>query len=157
MFDFVCLFCLILASSNQLGWNRKYTLTEADFHEKKLPDAIGVKWRDLARALGFEEASIDITEKEKIHCARECCIEVLVCWLRREGKDATAERLVEALVKIGLRNVADRFPCKPCDPSQVIRTDLRILYHVFDTQSETLRLAYSGHANLKCQGPRLET
>ena len=132
-------------------------MREDDFHEKELPDDIGVKWKDLARALGFKEAFIDITEKDKIQCARECCIEVLVSWLRRKGKDATAEKLFEALVKIGLRNVADRFPCKPCDPSQVILTDLRILYHVFDTQSETSRLAYSGHANLKCQGPRLET
>ena len=99
-------------------------MTEADFYEKKLPDDIGVKWRDLARALRFEQAFIDITEKEKIHCARECCIEVLVCWLRREGKDATAEKLVEALVNIGLKNVADRFPCKPSDRSQVIRTDM---------------------------------
>ena len=97
-------------------------MKEADFHEKKLPDDIGVKWKELARALGFNQAFIDITEKEKIHCARECCMEVLVCWHRQEGEDATAEKLFEALVKIGLKIVADRFPCKPSDPSQVIRT-----------------------------------
>ena len=128
-------------------------MREYDFHEKELPDDIGVKWKDLARALGFKEAFIDITEKQKFQCARECCIEVLVCWLRRKGKDATAEKLFEALVRIGLTNVADRLPSKPCDPSQVIRTDLRILYHVFDTQRETSGLAYSGHANLTSQGP----
>ena len=128
-------------------------MREYDFHEKELPDDIGVKWKDLARALGFKEAFIDITEKQKFQCARECCIEVLVCWLRRKGKDATAKKLFEALVRIGLTNVADKFPCKPCDPSQVIRTDLRILYHVFDTQRETSGLAYSGHANLTSQGP----
>ena len=100
-------------------------MREDDFHERKLPDDIGVKWRDLARALGFNQAFIDII-KENIQCARECSIEVLVCWLHREGKDATAEKLFEALVKIGLRNVADKFPCKPSDPSQVILTDLRI-------------------------------
>ena len=113
-------------SSNQLCWDRKYTLTEADFHEKGLPDDIGVKWKELARALGFNHAFIDITEEQKNKCARECCIEVLVLWHRREGKDATAEKLVKALVRIGLRNVADRFPSKPCDPSQVIRTDMDI-------------------------------
>ena len=98
-------------------------MTEADFHEKKLPDDIGVKWRDLARALGFKEAFIDIT-KDKNHCARECCIEVLVCWLRKEGKDATAEKLFEALVKIKLKIVAERFPLKRSDPNQVIRTNM---------------------------------
>ena len=98
-------------------------MTEADFHEKKLPDDIGVKWKNLARALGFKEAFIDIT-KDKNHCARECCIEVLVSWLRQEGKDATAEKLFEALVNIGLRSVAERLPCKPSDPSEVIRTDM---------------------------------
>ena len=99
-------------------------MKEADFHGKKLPDDIGVKWRDLARAVGFSQASIDIIEKDKDHSARECCIEVLVLWLRREGKDATAEKLVEALVEIGLKIVADRFPCKPSDTSQVIHTDI---------------------------------
>ena len=118
-------------SSNQVGWNRKYTLTEADFHEKGLPDDIGVKWRDLARALGFNQAFIDITEKEKNKCAKECCIEVLVHWHRREGKDATAEKLFEALVNIRLKNVAERFPRKPSDPSQVIRTYKDRLYKRF--------------------------
>ena len=98
-------------------------MRENDFHDKELPDDIGVKWRNLARALGFNHAFIDAT-KEKMQCARECCIEVLVCWLGREGKDATAEKLVEALVKIRLKNVADRFQCKPSDRSQVIRTDM---------------------------------
>ena len=113
-----------VASSHQLGWDRKYTLKEADFHESKLPDDIGVKWKDLARALGFKQAFIDITEKEKIHCARESCIEVLVCWLHMEGKEATAEKIFEALVKIRLRNLAERFPCRRSDPSQVIHTDI---------------------------------
>ena len=112
------------SSNQQLGWDLKFTLKEADLHEKKLLDDIGLKWKDLARALGFEQTFIDVTENEKNRCARECCIEVLVCWLRQEGRDATAEKLVEALVEIGLKNVADRFPCKPSHPSQVIRTDM---------------------------------
>ncbi|XP_015755609.1 PREDICTED: uncharacterized protein LOC107335141 [Acropora digitifera] len=107
-----------MTSSNQLGWDRKYTLTEADFHENKLPDDIGVKWKDLARALGFKQAFIDITEKEKIQGTRECCIEVLICWLHMEGKEATAEKMFEALVKIRRRNLAERFPCRRSDLSQ---------------------------------------
>ena len=129
-----------------------------DFHVKKLPVDIGVKWKDLARALEFSQASIDIIAKENFHCAKECCVEVLVLWLRRQGKDATAEKLVEALVEIGLKNVAERLPCKPSDPSKVIRTDMdryiyiHILYYVFDTQGKTSSLAYSGHAHLKRRG-----
>ena len=101
-------------------------MKEADFHAKKLPVDIGVKWKDLARELEFSQASIEIIAKENFHNAKECCIEVLVRWLRREGKDATAEKLVEALVEIGLKNVADRFPSKPSDTSQVILTDIHI-------------------------------
>ena len=101
-------------------------MKEADFHAKKLPVDIGVKWKDLARELEFSQASIEIIAKENFHNAKECCIAVLVRWLRREGKDATAEKLVEALVEIGLKNVADRFPSKPSDTSQVILTDIHI-------------------------------
>ena len=112
-----------VASSNQNGWNRKYALKEADLHEKNLADDIGVGWKDLARALGFKQAFIDITEKEKNSCDKECCIRVLVSWLHKEGEDATAEKIVEALVRIGCKSLAERFPCQPSDPSQVIHTD----------------------------------
>ena len=97
-------------------------MEEADFY--KLSVDIGLKWRDLARVLKFNQACIDVIEEEKIHCSKECCIKVLVSWLRREGKKATAEKLAEALDEIGLRNVADRIPCKPSDPTQVIRGDI---------------------------------
>ncbi|XP_015755594.1 PREDICTED: myosin-10-like isoform X3 [Acropora digitifera] len=107
-----------MTSSNQNGWDRKYALKEADFHEKKLPDDIGVGWKDLARTLGFSESSIDIIEKEKNSCDKECCIRVLVCWLHKEGGDATAEKIYEALVRIGRKILAERFQCKPSDPSQ---------------------------------------
>ena len=112
-----------VASSNQNGWDRKYALKEADLHDTNLADDIGVGWRDLARALGFSESSIDIIEKEKNNCDKECCIRVLVSWLHKEGEDATAEKIYEALVRIGRKNLAERFQCKPSDPSQVIHTD----------------------------------
>ena len=112
------------ASSNQFGWDRKYVLKEADFHETNLADEIGVKWKDLARALGFSQASIEIIAKENINSVKECCIAVLVSWLRREGEGAITEKLVEALVRIRLTNVAERFTCKPSDQSQVISMSL---------------------------------
>ncbi|XP_074617394.1 uncharacterized protein LOC141876604 isoform X5 [Acropora palmata] len=107
-----------MASSNQFGWDRKHALKEADFHEKNLADEIGVKWKDLARALGFSQAYIDIIAKENINSVKECCLAVLVSWLRQEGERATWGMLSEALVKIGLTNVAERFTCKPSDQSQ---------------------------------------
>ena len=112
-----------VASSNQNGWDRKYALKEADLHDTNLADDIGVGWRNLARALGFSESSIDIIEKEKNNCDKECCIRVLVSWLHKEGGDATAEKIYEALVRIGRKILAERFQCKPSDPSQVIHTD----------------------------------
>ena len=112
-----------VVSSNQNGWDRKYALKEADLHEKKLADDIGVGWRDLARALGFNESSIEIIEKEKNNCDKECCIRVLVSWLHKEGEDATAEKIFETLVKIERKSLAERFPRKPSDPNQVIHTD----------------------------------
>lgn len=132
-----------VASSNQLGGDRKYTLRGADFHDEEFPVDIGVKWRDFARALGVKEASIVMIANE-IHCAKECCIKVLVFWLRQEGKDATAEKLFEALVKIRLTNLV---PCKPSDPSQVILTHtiyMHILYYVFDSGGKTSSLAIQG-------------
>ena len=112
-----------VASSNQNGWDRKYALKEADLHDTNLADDIGVGWRNLARALGFSESSIDIIEKEKNNCDKECCIRVLVSWLHKEGEDATAEKIFETLVKIERKSLAERFPRKPSDPSQVIHTD----------------------------------
>lgn len=104
-------------------------MTEADFHEKELSDDIGLKWKDLARELGFNHAFINCTEKGNNNCAKECCIEVLIRWLEREGKDATAEKLCEALIKKGLKKIAERFPLKRSDPNQVIRTDMhRYMY-----------------------------
>ncbi|XP_067054646.1 uncharacterized protein [Acropora muricata] len=142
-----------MTSSTQLGWDRKYTLKEPDFHEKKLPDDIGVKWKELARELGFNHAFIDIT-KDKIHCARECCIEVLVCWLRREGKDATAEKLFEALVNIGLKSVAERFPFKPSDPNQVAKMSARIKEledEVTTLKARIRELENGGQQNGECE------
>ena len=84
-------------------------MTEDDIYDYKLqlPDGIGVKWKALARALGYKNAIIKAIEKEKGCSIMECCIELLVGWLGREGKDATAGRLAEALEKIGLKNMAD--------------------------------------------------
>ena len=93
-------------------------MSESDIHNYKLPYRIGVKWKDLARALGYFEPRIDAIEEEKCHCPKECCIKVLVLWMNREGDEATAARLADALKRIGLKNLADIL-IYPIDPSQV--------------------------------------
>lgn len=83
-------------------------LTEKLIHENQLPELIGpVKWKDLARVLGFSETNIDEIQIEKECCPKECCIAVLVRWIRRKGREATVAELAEALIKIELKSVAD--------------------------------------------------
>ena len=84
-----------------------YRLTESEIHNRRLPDDIGTKWKDLARELGFKEAIITATESDK-DCNKECCIALLVKWIGQEGEQgATREKLASALTNIGLQNLAD--------------------------------------------------
>ena len=93
-------------------------IVESDLHDYQLPDGIGVKWKDLARALDYFQPIIDTIEKEKGSYSKECCIELLVRWMSREGRDATAGRLADALRSTKLRNLADIL-IYPNDPSHV--------------------------------------
>ena len=129
-------------------------MTEGVVYEKRLADDIGQKWRDLGRALGFHQASIDNIEREKGNNSKECCIEVLVRWLRRDGKEgATAGNLAEALTKIELKNLADRFPIKPSDTNRVSHSDVffgtkivftetKLIYHATGLRHLSYRLVY---------------
>ena len=99
-------------------------MSENDVYEKRLAYDIGQQWKDLGRALGFHQASIDNIEQEKGNNSKECCIEVLVRWLRQNGKGATVGKLVDALTKIGLKNLADRFPIEPSDTNRVSHSDV---------------------------------
>ncbi|XP_022783332.1 uncharacterized protein LOC111324100 [Stylophora pistillata] len=83
-------------------------MTENLIHDHRLPELIGpVKWRDLARVLGFNETAIEGIQIEKERCPKECCIAVLARWIHRKGRDATVGKLAKALIKIELKNVAD--------------------------------------------------
>ena len=106
------------ANLPELGLSPNHKMSETDIQNYKLPSSIGVKWKDLARALGFFEQHIDVIEEEKCHCVKDCCIKVLVLWMNREGDNATAARLADALRTIGLKNLADIL-IYPIDPSQV--------------------------------------
>ncbi|XP_068682260.1 paramyosin-like isoform X2 [Montipora foliosa] len=113
-----------MASSGQSAWNPKDPVSEGVIYEKMLADEIGPKWKDLARALGFLQADIDSIQHDKGRDSKECCTEVLVRWLRLNGKGATAGKLVDALTKIGLKNLADKFPIEPSDTKRVSKKEL---------------------------------
>lgn len=104
-----------------MGLEPSHQMTERDIHYYKLPDEIGDNWRDLARALNYKETKIKSIETEKGNSNRECCIELLALWLRKEGKDATAGKLAEVLIGIEIKSAADRL-IKPKDQSQVSLT-----------------------------------
>jgi len=105
-----------------MGLDPSHQLTESDIHDNKLPGKIGSKWKDLARALGYEEADIDSIQTDQSGCTKECCIAVLVRWMGREGKNATVQKLAEALIKAELKNVADKLMCM--DTIQVRKSKL---------------------------------
>ncbi|XP_020632372.1 ankyrin-1-like [Orbicella faveolata] len=94
-----------------MGLDPSHQLTEKDIHDYQLPEKIGGKWRDLARALDYSQANINRIQKDQGGSTKECCIEVLVCWRGREGRNATVEKLAGALVKAELKNVADELMC----------------------------------------------
>lgn len=89
------------------GLGSNHQMTEQDIYDCQLPDGIGVKWKDLARALGYSQAFINAIKEDKSNSTRECCIELLWQWLGREGRDATAGKLAEALKRIELKKLAD--------------------------------------------------
>ena len=91
-----------------MGLGPSHQMTEEDIRLYKLPEKIGDKWRDLARALKFSEADIDSIQKDLFGSTKECCIAVLVRWMRREGRNATVKKLAAALTEIELKNVADK-------------------------------------------------
>ena len=113
----LCRFCATDHDPIHLGLDPSYQMTERDIYHYQLAEMIRDKWRDLARALKYTEANIDSIEKEQGSSIKECCIEVLVCWMRREGPNATVKKLASALSKVELRNVADVLMCM--DTNQV--------------------------------------
>ena len=91
------------------GKDPSHQMTENDINDDKLqlPDGIGIKWKELARVLGYRNAIIEAIEKEKGSSTKECCIDLLIRWIGREGSEATAGRLADALEKIERKNLAD--------------------------------------------------
>ena len=104
-----------------MGPDPSHQLTERDIHDYQLPAKIGDKWKELVRAWHFKHADIKRIEKDQGGYTMECCVEVLMCWMGREGRNANVQKLAEALEKAKLKNVADELMCN--DTTQV-----RLLY-----------------------------
>ena len=113
----VFLLLLVAAEPIQMGMDQSYQLTEGIIHRCQLPEHVGDRWRDLARALGYDQAAIEAIQKEQGSSRKECCIAILVRWIGWGGLNATAGKLAEALVKIELKNVAEKLIC--LDTNQV--------------------------------------
>ena len=105
------LFCVTDQNPIQMGLDPSHQVIDSDIHDYRLPEKIGGKWRDLARALKYSEAVINRIQEDHSGSTKECCIEVLVCWIGREGQDATVEKLAEALKRAELKNIADKLMC----------------------------------------------
>ncbi|PFX34635.1 uncharacterized protein LOC111323928 [Stylophora pistillata] len=85
-----------------------HPLTEPDIHDQQLPEGIGMRWKDLARKLGFKESLIEVIHSENDSC-NDRCIKLLVRWMEKEGhQGATAGKLAAALKATGLQSLADR-------------------------------------------------
>lgn len=105
-----CCCCLTDQKPIQMSLHPSHQVKQRDIHAFQLPDKIGGKWKDLARALDSSdhcEANITRIQKDQGGCTKECCIEVLTSWRGREGRNATVGKLAEALVKAQLKNIAD--------------------------------------------------
>ena len=107
--------------SIKMGLDPNHQITEREIHDYYIPEGVGVHWRDLARALKFLEQVIKTIKEENGNNPKECCTDLMVRWLGREGRDATAGILADSLRRIGLKNVSDRLICPSRDSVQVSR------------------------------------
>lgn len=119
-------------------------MTENDINDDKLqlPDGIGIKWKELARVLGYRNAIIEAIEKERGSSTKECCIDLLIRWIGREGSEATAGRLADALEKIERKNLADNLIRGKQERNgyRQLSKFLRVIKRVFKNDSKPCKL-----------------
>ena len=66
---------------------------------------IGMQWMFLARSLGFEQTDIDAIEYRDQHNLREQIFQMFHEWKRREGSEATTDRLLAAVKHTKLKEL----------------------------------------------------
>lgn len=60
------------------------------------------KWRELGRALGFEDVELYEYDASRFLTMREKAHQIVCNWMRRDGEAATVGRLLEACDKVGV-------------------------------------------------------
>ena len=66
---------------------------------------IGMQWMFLARSLGFEQTDIDAIEYKDQRNLREQIFQMFHEWRRREGNEATTDRLLAAVKHAELKEL----------------------------------------------------
>ncbi|XP_019620785.1 PREDICTED: uncharacterized protein LOC109467283 [Branchiostoma belcheri] len=104
---------IIESKTPGVGWKRQqedegpYGSKATDLRRVFLliKEKLGVRWKDLARALDFDEPAIDVfTYKHRD--PRDACMDMLEEW-RQRGRGATLDVLKEALETVGRMDVVD--------------------------------------------------
>ena len=70
----------------------------------ELSKHIGIKWKSLARELGFNQTDIDDIEYKDPRNLKEQIFQLFLQWKKTNGKFATSGRLVLAAKRAGLEN-----------------------------------------------------
>lgn len=76
---------------------------------RNLSGSLLVEWKDLGTKLGLTDDDLQITKKDQQGEAKEAIFQMLLLWKKRNGKEATYDRILENLRKVGRRDLVD-FP-----------------------------------------------
>ena len=74
---------------------------------KQISDNIGLEWCFLARSLGFTQTDIDGIEYANPRNLREQIYQFFYQWKRRDGTEATSNKLYAALVDTSLTTILE--------------------------------------------------
>ena len=103
-------FCLIV-SGDRLQIHELLLLKGVDGREFGVINTVAPDWKDLAIALGFDQATIKKIEGDSRGSVEEACARMFSNWLHKGGPDLaprTWDALIKCLRQAALIDVADR-------------------------------------------------
>ena len=89
---------------------------------------IGLEWKFLARSLGFKQIDIDAIEYRDILNLKEQIYQMFHEWRKREGIEATAARLLEAIKDAELKELLQTLREKSFIEPLMVREHLDFKY-----------------------------
>ncbi|KAI8514837.1 Glutamate receptor ionotropic, NMDA 2B [Branchiostoma belcheri] len=93
--------------AEQTAGSFKDPKTDVTKHFGMVIKKVGIRWKDLAEELGFSFQDIEVVEHNIRHRDdKDKCRELLHKWHQRNGREATDKLLKDALVRAGLKSVA---------------------------------------------------